>query len=55
MGVKNFDGDDKVFLAACEIAKVRATRRQYAKYSRQGRGKAYSVREEARKQVHGDK
>jgi len=43
------------FVQVAEKTVQQATRRQYVKYSRQGRGKAYSVREEARKQVHGDK
>ncbi len=48
MSIKMYDGGDKVFIRACEIADVKPTKRQYKKFTKQERGKAYSVRKEAR-------
>lgn len=42
MAVKNYNGNDRAFLAACEKAKVQATHRQYRKYCR-GFGSAHEA------------
>ena len=49
MAEKKYDGNDQVFLAACKLAGVHPSRRQWVKYSKQRRGLAYSRRAEAAK------
>ncbi len=48
MSIKMYEGGDKVFIRACEIADVKPTKRQHKKFTKQERGKAYSVRQEAK-------
>lgn len=46
--IKLYEGQDRVFLKACELAKTDPTRRQYTKYLKQMREKAFAVKEEAK-------
>lgn len=43
---KQYEGGDKLFLAACELANVKPTRRQHRRW-RQERGQAFSQRNAA--------
>ena len=52
MAVKRYDGNDKVFLAACKLAGVPVSRRQWVKYNRQGRGMAHGRKAEALRQLN---
>ncbi len=53
--LKMYDGDDKVFTTACELAQTLATRRQANKFFKQNRGKAHAFKDEAVELVHGKK
>ena len=48
--IREYKGTDAVFLAACEIAKVTPTHRQFRKWSK-ARGSAHANRNEAGKKV----
>lgn len=48
--IREYKGTDAVFLAACELAKVTPTHRQFRKWSK-SRGSAYANRNDAGKKV----
>ena len=52
--IRQYQGNDQVFLKACELAEVKPTHRQHRKYERSF-GSAHSKRKEAHAAYQGGK